>query len=623
MCGIFGAVSVRGSFSGEHRDRFEQLTDLVAYRGPDARDSVTLDLKGGTGRAGQSFDVYLGHRRLAIIDLSAAGRQPMTDGEGRYIVFNGEIFNYVELRTELQALGHNFRTVTDTEVLLRVYAQYGPQGFDKLNGMWAFAIIDVPARKVVLSRDRFSIKPLYYTWSGDQLFFASEIKQLLPLLGKVELNEEVLAAFLTQSLLDHSEETFFCGIKKLKAKHSLLLDMTRGTQQLHQYWDYGPERNVSLPDAIDEFQALFMDSLRLRLRSDVKVGCLLSGGLDSSSIAVVAEKLCHGNLETYSVVSDDPAYSEEHFIDIVSRSTGAANRKLKFRIDDALDGLDEVACHNDEPFAGFSVVAQYKMLRMIRQETDATVLLSGQGADEILLGYLKFFFLNLGLLLKRGQPGRAIGEAVSSWRKGTAVRQFKFSEARRYIPMFAGTRCSDAVKVSCAPVKVWKADDLRQRQIDDIDRFSVPVLAHYEDRNAMAHSLEVRHPFLDHRLVDLLVNLPTEYKLRNGWTKYVLRASMTELPAEVRWRRDKQGFTTPEETWVRRELRPTIERSFRSSLLSQIGVLDDRRFLEYYQKFLSGTRIAYGDISRVLIAEVWARRVLKATPRQHAFVAAN
>ncbi|MGO9125746.1 MAG: asparagine synthase (glutamine-hydrolyzing) [Terriglobales bacterium] len=616
MCGIFGAVDLDGFFSPSDYGKFVGLTDMVSYRGPNSAGYECLRVKSATIPASERWDVFLGHRRLSIIDLSDAGRQPMTDGQGRWLIFNGEIFNFVELRQELEQLGESFITATDSEVLLRIYARYGLDGFAKLNGMWAFALVDLSQRRVILSRDRFSIKPLYYTRQGSRIYFASEIKQLLPLLPSRRLNEDAMSAFLAQLLLDHSADTFFQGISRVPAKTSVIVSLDDGGVSSHQYWDFEPEPMLAYEDAANRFRELMEDSVRIRLRSDVKVGCMLSGGLDSSTIALMCHQLRADNVETFSVVSDDRRYSEESFIDVVNSCTGVRNHKLVFRCPDLLQVLHSVLVHNDEPVSSFSVVAQYSIFQLIKQQTDVTVLLSGQGGDEILLGYSKFFFLYVNNLLRQGSFLAAANELFASLVRGTVVRQFRFSDARRYIPWLDTNSYGGALRSSptYVPVPIWEPRDLRRRQIADIDRYSVPALAHFEDRNSMAHSLEARHPFLDHRLVNFVTSLPTAYKIRNGWTKYILRDSMAHLPKAIRWRKDKQGFITAEEKWIREDLRSVIRGVFRNSQLGQLGVLDQRKFLDYYERFLKGQSSFFLDICRAFIAEMWVRSVLLAGP---------
>jgi len=612
MCGIFGAVDFQGFFSPEDHARFVGLTDLIAYRGPDATGYERLCVKIPNADRSAMWDAFLGHRRLAIIDLSDAGRQPMTDGQGRWITFNGEIFNYLELRRELQDLGEQFRTATDTEVLLRIYSLYGPQGFAKLNGMWAFALVDLPARRVVLSRDRFSIKPLYYTREGSRVYFASEIKQLLPVLAARRMNERVMQAYLAQSLLDHTPETFFEGVYRVPAKSSLLLSVDDGAITPHTYWDHSLETVGTFNEAAEQFRELLEDSVRIRLRSDVTVGSLLSGGLDSSAVATLCRK-GGADVETFSVISDDRRFSEEDFIDSVTRQTGVPNHKLTFQCPDLLQTLDRMLFHNDEPVVSLSIVAPYNIFRLVGEHHDVTVLLSGQGADEILLGYSKFFFFYLRTLLQKYKWGTAVKELLASFLRGTVVRYSRLADARRYIPALNSKPYGGALRLATdhQPVPIWQSPDLRQRQISDIDLFSVPALTRYEDRNSMAYSLEVRNPFLDHRLVNFVTSLPADYKIRNGWTKYILRESFPDLPPAVRWRKDKKAFVTAEEKWIRGDLRPLVETMFKSSHLQQMGVIDDRKFLVFYNDFLRGNSTHFGDISRALIAELWARNILE------------
>ncbi len=586
MCGIFGAINTTGFFNGPDFDRFAALTNLVAYRGPDDAGYVPLALKQADSRREGLFDVFLGNRRLSIIDLSSSGHQPMSDGNGLWITYNGEIFNYLELRHELEERGHTFRTGTDTEVILHVYSEYGERGFDRLNGMWAFAIVDTCARRVVLSRDRFSIKPLYLFKAKGELYFGSEIKQLLPLLPARELNNSVMTAYLAQGLLDHGVETFFRGISRVSA----------GTNVI-----------ASPKELVEEFRSLFLDSVRIRLRSDVKVGVLLSGGLDSSAVTTAVKLTGGDQLQTYSIVSEHEGHDERRFIDVMSEA-GVPNHKVPFRVDDVLDCLERVLYYSDEPFAGFSVIAQYQLFAAIKNNSDVTVLLSGQGGDETLLGYLKFFFFHIQLLLKANKYLDTMALLIGSAFHRTAVTQFRVSEARRYMRHNRrGVWQTMLRDIERTPV--WQCGDIRSRQIADIFNYSVPALTHYEDRNSGAHSLEVRHPFLDHRLVNFAVNLPTEMKIHRGWTKYILRAALPEMPAALRWRRDKQGFLVPEELWLKRELVPVIRQRFRASTLAALNILNDKEFLRYYDRFLAGTSITSSDIARVVIAEIWAKKV--------------
>jgi asparagine synthase (glutamine-hydrolysing) len=614
MCGIFGAVKTKGWFVQADYEHFCRLNNMTSYRGPDDHGTQSLRLKACTDDGADVFDVFLGNRRLSILDLSSNGHQPMTDGEGHWIAYNGEIFNYLELRRELQEKGHEFRTNTDTEVILHLYKEYGESGFGRLNGMWAFAIADIPNSRLILSRDRFSIKPLYLLRSPDCIYFASELKQLLPLLHTRRINWRTMSVFLLQGLLDHSPATFFEDIVKAAPRTNIVIALNSGEVRDQVYWDFPcAERISSLQDAVDQFRELFLDSIKLRLRSDVKVGVLLSGGLDSSAIAVGCKEINDDHLETYSIVSEDGLYDERRFIDALA-NTGIRNRKIVFNCTDVMQNLDRVLEHCDEPVGGFSVVAQFKLFEAIKQHTDVTVLLSGQGGDEVLLGYLKFFFFHLRTLYRRHNYSQAILQLCASLWQRTVAYQFRLKTARRYIPSLAPGLAS-AIRLRHSSIPVWECADVRSRQISDIEKYSVPALTHYEDRNSMAHSLEVRHPFLDHRLVGFLVNLPPEWKIRNGWTKHVLRQAFPELPDAIRWRRDKQGFLTPEQHWLKHDLNGVIRDTFRNSHLAQAGILNDQAFLTYYDQFQKNALISESDIARIFIAERWMQHALSSTPQ--------
>jgi asparagine synthase (glutamine-hydrolysing) len=598
MCGIFGALDRSGQFDCTDYKRFVELTDLVRYRGPNAGGYLARDGRTGWPERPSNFNVFLGHRRLSILDLSEVANQPLTDDEQSWIIFNGEIFNFIELRSELELKGHSFKTDSDAEVLLKIYKEYGEDCF-----YW---------RAVILSRDRFSIKPLYLLEQGPRIYFASEIKQLTPLLATRRLNERVMSTFLNQGLQDYNEETFYEGIRKLKAKHSLVIPLDGGELQEHKYWDYPTQKNkMDAAEAIQSFRDLFTDSVRIRLRSDVKIGALVSGGLDSSAIAVVAEQLQSG-FQTYSAVSEDARFSEEPYIDLLCREKRLKNHKCRMEFGKTIQLLDKVGYHNDEPLAGFSVVAHYQLMSRIHEESDVVVVLSGQGGDEILLGYLKFYFFMLKQYAKEGRLIKAGTEFLASLFNGTCVRQLNFAQAKRYLPSFLPFYSANSnrfLRLPVAPEKeVWQVNSLVQRQMQDIDKFSVPALTHYEDRNSMAHSLEIRLPFLDHRLVEFALSLEPELKISRGWTKYILRKSRIELPEKIRWRKDKQWFVTPERQWLMRDLSGLIERSFQGSALHKMGIIDDQLFLEHYHRFQGGaTTIPHSEVSRILMAEMWAK----------------
>lgn len=608
MCGIFGAISFSENFNEKDYRKFIELTDLVSYRGPDASDYKGFETKKNK-IDNSDFNLFLGHRRLSIIDLSDEGKQPLYS-DNCWIIFNGEIFNYLEIREELKTKNHTFKTNTDTEVIIKVYKEYGESGFDKLNGMWAFAIYDAQSNKVILSRDRFSIKPLFIYRYNEKLFFASEIKQLLPLISKKELETDNMLVYLQQGLLDFNEKTLFKNIFRVKAKTNLIIDLNSNEVLERKYWDYSNEPIYGSDEKIFlQFKELFTDAVKIRLRSDVQIGSMLSGGLDSSAITLTALNFSGSSLKSFSVVSNQREFSEEKFIDIFTGSFNVVNKKVLLDSNKLKENLDEVIEHQDEPFNYFIPVAHFNLIKALKENSDIVVILNGQGGDETLLGYLRFYFFYLRGLLKEKKFTLLVKELFLSLLNRTAITQFRFNAAKRYMPQILLSKKNFLLKQT-ELINVWGFESLRSAQINDIDYYSVPFLNRYEDRNSMAFSKEIRLPFLDHRLVDFLVNIQPDKKMRNGWSKYILRKSFDELPSQIRWRRDKKGFVLPESKWLKEDLRDSIRAMFsRQSFLNQFGFIDSKKFMEYYDNYLTGDKSIHStDISRIFIAEKWLEK---------------
>lgn len=606
MCGIFCAIDTKKNFIDTDYNQFHLLTDLVKYRGPNSSDYKIYNTLNEECTP-NNFNIFLGHRRLAILDLSIAGNQPMSY-DNLTIVHNGEIFNFVEIRNELENLGEKFFSNSDTEVILKTYKRFGTKSFSKFNGMWAFIILDHSSKKIIISRDRFSIKPLFYYATKNRYYFASEIKQLLPLIPFKKLNDVSMFKFLKQSISDYDHETFFEEIFRVKPKTNLVLDLISGNSIEEEYWQYELNDCGSEKEVFNNFKDLFYDSVKIRLRSDVEIGALLSGGLDSSSIAVISDRLTNGNIKTFSIISADKRYSEEKFIDLLLQSNTMHNKKIIFNADDIKEKIEEVIFHQDEPFGSFSIIAQYMIFSKIKENSDITVVLSGQGGDEILLGYMKFFYFYLQSLHKRKRYDKLIKEIFASLFYRTVLLQNKISLSKRYLSFFQN-RKTEFITLNSKSEETWKFNSLSDRQRTDIDKYSIPNLTRYEDRNSMAFSLETRLPFLDHRLVNLLLNVKDELKIKNGWPKYILRKSLTELPYEIRWRRDKRSFVIPEDSWLKSDFRVEINKIFKDSTLAKLGCINEKQFLNYYQSYLNGNKmIHHSDISRVFIAEKWANK---------------
>ncbi len=601
MCGIAGIINFNQGLA--EKEILKKMIEKVRYRGPDDEGYFI------------NKNVGLGHARLSIIDLSESGHQPMSNETGSvWIVHNGEIYNYLELRESLKKVGHIFKSNTDTEVIIHAYEEWGEDCCKRFNGMWAFAILDLAKKKVILSRDRFSIKPLYYTTSNRTFYFGSEIKQLLLFVNKKEINQDLMFKFLKQAIIDFNQETFFKGIYKVKPRHNLIVDIESGEMKEIKYWDYSFEEiPQNEEEIIEKFRELFIDSVKIRLRGDVPIGALLSGGLDSSSIAVVANKLRGGNFDCFSAVSEDKKYSEEKFVNILGNKAGIKIKKLFSEPKLVWDKLEEVLWHHDEPFAGFSVVIHNQIIELIKRNADTKVLLSGQGGDETLCGYRKFFFFYLQNELKKGNISNVLKNILLSLFYRTVLWQFSLAEAKRYLPSFQkhNDPIDSILKINGELEPIWESENLRKRQILDINKYSVPALTHYEDRNSMGFGLEIRLPFLDYRLVNFVLNLPSSLKIKNGWTKYILRRAINELPKEIAWRRDKQGFINPEKKWLKHDFQNKIIDLFKESKLDEAGIIDKNKLLEVYRNFLRGDiKTWYADITRFLIAELWIRKLI-------------
>lgn len=599
---------------------------VQAHRGPDGRGERIYHHGGKV--------LALANQRLAIIDLSCAGAQPMeTDDGSGGLTYNGELYNYIELRAELAGQGVRFSTQSDTEVLLKALHHWGSErALERFNWMGAFAWFDRANGRLTLACDAGSEKPLYYFMDETRFAFASEIKTLLVLVGgRFALNRDVVGRFIFQGLSDASNDTFFEGIRRIEPGSCVTLDLAAPQPPLivthvRPPGFAGDPAAIPLPEFVETLRELFIDAVRVRLRSDVPVGVLLSGGIDSSSIAAVAHRL-QGHAaapQLLSAVSDDPRYDESVHIERMEHHLGVKAHKISLRTDPAtlVAELTDANWFNDAPVAGLAPVAHRRLMQRAR-ELGLTVVLSGQGADELLLGYHKFLGFYLQSLIRQGRPLRAVGVLAAFCATRTVVTGFNFSEAKRYVPLLnrlaAGPERAAAIGGDW--LKGWKSlsvglgdGSLAQRQLADLRHYSVPALCHYEDRMSMAEHREVRLPFLDSRLVDLLLRAPDAYKLGRGWTKYAFRKAMAPLlPSAIAWRRDKKGFANPEGEWLKRELADAIGEAFSpDSQVCQYGIVNSaalrKLYASYRQQPVEGGAIWYREIFAPFSLELWMRR---------------
>lgn len=556
MCGISVVVDYRDRQIDP--DLVKSVNDKVTHRGPDDEGFFYGD------------NFAFGHRRLSILDLSQAGHQPM-QRENLCITYNGEIYNYLELRDELKLLGNTFISETDTEVILAAYRQWGTEAFKKFNGMWAFAIADETKNEVIFCRDHFGIKPLYYTTVQNYFLAGSEIKQFTVVPGFIPvLNKSVAVNFLTAGLLNYSEQTFFEGVNELKAGNFLTYNLVTHQFQVLPWYDL-QMASISVQEnsetAVEKVRSLFLESVKVRMRSDVRVGSCLSGGIDSSSIVsvIASQRMANQDFATITSCYKDSRYDEQKFSDLVTKQTGFQAAKVYPELNDLLDKgiLDVMLYHQDQPFSTASHFSEYKVFEKAKEER-LIVMQDGQGSDEYLCGYGEFFDTRIIELISAFKWT----EAISLIRQKAAHKKVSFfSEAKRMLHSRLTVRVIHALKKIAGKPQYpwltdnwqrlavksnlqWRANTIRDLSIAEICQTSIPYQLHSEDRNSMLFSIESRLPFLDHRLVEYCIGLDSSHKIWNGYSKYVLREAINELPEAIKFRKDKMGFVAPDREWI-------------------------------------------------------------------------
>ena len=564
MCGIAGII---GRAALPEKAEMQAMLDCIRHRGPD-----------GEGAFAEG-NVLLGHRRLAIIDLSDDGVQPMTYA-GRYtIVYNGEIYNYIELREELKALGMRFSTATDTEVVLAAYAAWGEKCLTRFNGMWAFALYDREAQTIFCARDRFGVKPFYYYDGPDAFRFGSEIKQLLPYLPHpIKADRGTLSAYLCTGELDYSERTMFRDVKQLPGGHTLCYSLWTGAFTAARWYDLAdaPAQESTYEEAKDAFARLFRRAVELRLRADVPVGSTLSGGMDSSAIVCQTHEILEARApgtpqQTISSCFVDKKFDEQLYIDAVTAHTGVAAHKVypPIRMDAAL--LDKMLWHMDEPAASMGSWTVYEEAARL----GLTVILVGEGADEYLAGYSPAFEALFVQLFMRGKwramlrEMRAYGEARAASDRKSVTHMFVMTMAdvllpsalrdrarvsrRAYVPGRLLTRA--AIR---DPEAVRVRDFFNGRRPEEMTQAlltrEMTRILHCLDRSSMAFSVETRAPFLDVALLERCYGMPLTYLIHNGVSKRVMRDALRPImPEKVTGRHGKMGFVSPEFQWFHQD----------------------------------------------------------------------
>jgi asparagine synthase (glutamine-hydrolysing) len=585
MCGIVGIWSLDGE--PVEPGRLQLAGNAIRHRGPDDEGYLLVNTRSGKATScggpdtdyrlsvpdidrfkGEHFDLTFAFRRLAIIDLSPAGHQPMSSPDGKsWIVFNGEIYNYRELRSQLAEHQHKFQTTSDTEVILAAYQQWGESCVEHFNGMFAFAIWDSVAKKLFIARDRFGEKPFHYVYVPGRLFaFASEIKALWAagVAGR-QIHEETLALFTQYGQVEIGEQTIYENVLRLPQAHCLTLTAD-GRLQKRRYWDIDPRVRIddwSDERYVEQFRELLISSVNMRLNADVPVGSSLSGGLDSSTIVGVINRLLPESSvqKTFSARFEDPTRDEGRWMDLVTSKNRVERHDVWPTAEQFFEELSDVFWHQEEPFSSTSVYAQWSVMRLAKQN-GVTVLLDGQGADEMLAGYHSYFNeITDDLLNSFNLPG------YLQWRRDClalhGVIPGAFSRVlKQKMPEGLKRRLKKGLRETGSLSQVEPANPVYPRDFSKVSslrkllwwnttRQGLVELLRYADRNSMAQSREVRLPFLDHNLVEFVFKLPDRFLVRSGWTKWILREAFRDfVPAEISDRVDKLGYMPPQQRWL-------------------------------------------------------------------------
>lgn len=558
MCGIAGIVSPSSS-----THRVTKATACLTHRGPQSQGIYQ----------NESCTIALGHNRLSILDLSDAARQPFTYHHRYHLVHNGELYNYIELRNELKQKGFSFSTQSDTEVIAAAYAAWGKACLQRFDGAFAFALWDDAAQTLFAARDRFGEKPFYFFYDNEQLVFASEIKGLWQMGAPKEVNEAMLYNYLTLGYTVNpfnAQETFYRHIKKLPAASFLSYSLPGNELSIERYWqaEIAPDTALSEKDAIERFTILLSDSVHKRLRSDVAIGTSLSGGLDSATIVALCAQQASSQYSHQCFTASFEGFEkdETNQASLIAKKFNLKHHIVPVTATDLLQQMDVLMHHQEEPVQSASVLAQWKVYEAAKA-AGITVLLDGQGADELLAGYHKYYhWYWQELYAKRQlaasgelQAARALGIIEPFTAKNKAAALFPHFTAS----LWQGMQARKAARTSflhpqftahnknhfyyALPPQLTVTGALHYNTFIN----GLEDLLRYADRNSMAHAVEVRLPFLQHQLAAFLFTLPPQFKIRNGWTKWLLRTAMKDqLPPEIVWRKDKVGFEPPQKAWM-------------------------------------------------------------------------
>jgi asparagine synthase (glutamine-hydrolysing) len=591
MCGITG-------FNWEDTRMIQKMNEAIAHRGPDDHGVYTDET------------VSLGNRRLAIIDLSPSGRQPMSnEDETIWITYNGEVYNFQEIKKDLEKKGHVFTSKSDTEVIIHGYEEYGIDILHRLNGMFAFVIYDSDGKNLILARDRFGIKPLYYYWHHGNFIFCSEIKGILIHDIERSPNNKMIFEYLQNGMFDYCEETFFENICRVLPGTYVVFDLKTHTITKERWYSL-KDKTVLDPQKIKDS---FFNSVTYRLVSDVPVGSCLSGGIDSSSIVCTMKEVSpHTDIKTFSAVFPGTSIDESKYIKKVVEKTEVHSETIVPDVETLIEELDDLIWTQEEPFMSTSIYAQYSVMKLAHNN-GMKVLLDGQGGDELLAGYLNYFSYYFLELLTTLKWKLLVCEAVSY------IKQHK-----NVIPMFQ--LLSNIVTLGFKPrgfMHTWMNKEffnqysrlrtpevtLNEKLVEALTYSTIPGLLRYEDKNAMRWSVETRLPFLDHTFVERVLYIPPTHKIKKGITKYIFRKALQDvLPEEIRERTDKIGFATPEDQWFQSEkFTELAENILDSDSFKKREYWDEEKVKKAFEKFKKGKKRLNRTVWKWINLELWLR----------------
>ncbi|MBA3680596.1 MAG: asparagine synthase (glutamine-hydrolyzing) [Bacteroidetes bacterium] len=585
MCGIAGIILKKRS-DLNIAEKIAVMTNAIGHRGPDGegfllageqtvtpyfnvlqqnyqRQDLNYIPKNNLKTGDQNSFLAFGHRRLSIIDLSETGHQPMCNRDGKtWIVFNGEIYNYIEVREDLKKLGHTFISESDTEVILQAYKEWGTACVERFNGMWAFCIYDSEKQVCFASRDRFGVKPFYYINNNTIFSFASEQKAFVRAgLIVPKINSNALHNYLINGLLETYADNFFEGLNELMPGNNLVFDIKKQEVKISTYYnltDHITLKNdkLSEKELVEKVTYAFENSVRLRLRSDVEVGTCLSGGIDSSALAVSISEITGQPLYCFTSVFRNNPINEEHFADTVAKKINAKHFKVEPTLDGFLKEVDDLIYSQDVPIWDTSTYAQYKVMELAKQN-NIKVVLDGQGADELFGGYHHHFLAKWNNLFSQGNFMSAMSE-ISAGKKTIdsplkfylkeKVKQKKYFN-KKHFNLFFKTEFLSSSEIKNPSVYF---NSVNEQLVEDIYHTRLKSFLKCEDRCGMWHSVESRTPFADDvELINLLFSFNGNKKIKDGVSKHLLREAVKgKLPGEIYSRYDKKGFETPMNSWM-------------------------------------------------------------------------